>query len=346
MYGALICAGVFGLLVAYPFSRVLRLFPPLVTGTVITVIGLSLISAATGLITGTDTTAKSYAQPSHIALAAGIVGIIVLVTRFGRGLLGQTAVLIGIVAGTLIAAPMHLTNFSAVGQAGWFGLTRPFRFGAPRFDAAAIISMCVVMLVTYTESTADMLAVGEMVDRPLSKGDVARGLAVDGLSAVLGGIFNSFADTAYAQNVGLVGMTRIRSRYVVTVTGVLLIALGLVPKIGAIVAGIPGPVVGGAALVMFAMVSAVGIRTLHRVPFDEGHNLFVVAVSLGVGLVPVVAPNVYEHFPTNFQVIFGSSITSTVIVVFALNLFFHHLPVGQRPRSGESLPDAAEAVTR
>ena len=338
MYGSLLVAGVVGLVLARPFSMILRFFPPLVTGTVITIIGLSLISAATGLITGNDPTAPSFASPRDLGLAALVLLVIVLLTRFARGILAQLAVLGGLVIGTLIAFPMGMTNFSTVGKAGIVGISQPLRFGAPTFEASAIISMIIVMLVTFTESTADMLAVGEMVNRKLSPTDIARGLATDGLSAIFAGFFNSFPDTAFAQNVGLVGLTRVRSRYVVSVAGGFLVLLGVLPKVGQVVASLPGPVIGGAALAMFAMVSAVGIRTLARVDFSASHNVLIVAVALGVGMMPVVSPSIYEHFPSDFQVIFGSSITSTVIVVLALNLLFNEL---RWARKGLEVPEDA-----
>jgi NCS2 family nucleobase:cation symporter-2 len=194
---------------------------------------------------------------------------------------------------------MGLLRFTGVSSSHWVGFSGFFRFGHPKFEIAAIISMCIVMLVTYTESTAD---------------------------------------TAFAENVGLVGLTRVRSRWVVTTCGALLVILGLLPKFGQIVANIPGPVIGGAATVMFAMVTAVGIQTLHRTSFDGNHNLLIVAVSLAVGLLPAVQPSFYEHFPNDFQVIFGSSITSTVIVVFTLNLVFNHWT--RRPK-GESAVSVA-----
>lgn len=338
VYGALLVSGVFGLLIAKPFSMVLRFFPPLVTGTVICVIGLSLIGADVGLIVGFDPTAKNYGQVSHVALAGLVILLIVVITRVFRGFISQIAVLLSILIGTLVAWPMHLLHFSTVSGAGWFGITAPFHFGHPKFEAAAIITMCIVVLVTYTESTADMLAVGEMVDKQLSPNDLARGLAVDALSTVLAGFMNSFPDTAYAENVGLVGLTKVRSRWVVTVCGVALIVVGLIPKIGQIVANIPGPVIGGAATVMFAMVTAVGIRTLHKASFEDNQNLLIVAVSLSVGLIPSVAPSFYENFPSDFQVIFGSSITATVIVVFILNLAFNHWV--RRPKGESSVTTA------
>jgi xanthine permease len=355
VYGSLLISGVFGLLIAKPFSMILRFFPPLVTGTVITVIGLSLIGADVSLIAGSSATDSvirggqvvsvpdpAYGHVSHIVLAAVVILIIVAINRFTRGFFSQTAVLLAIIVGTLIAWPMHLDDFSSVASSGWFGIARPFHFGPPRFEAAAIISMCIVVLVTYTESTADMLAVGEMTDRELTPSDLARGLATDGLSALLAGFMNSFPDTAYAENVGLIAMTRVRSRWVVTVCGGFLILLGLIPKVGAIVSNLPGPVIGGAATVMFAMVTAIGIRTLNKVGFEGNHNLLIVAVSLSFGLIPAVASNFYEKFPRDFQIIFGSAITSTVIVVFLLNLLFNHWTFFGEPRPGV-VSEAVEA---
>ncbi|MCL2581571.1 MAG: purine permease, partial [Streptosporangiales bacterium] len=213
---------------------------------------------------------------------------------------------------------------------GWFGAPSIFHFGAPKFAVAPIITMCIVMIVTFTESTADMLAVGEMTGKDLTPGDLARGLAADALSAFLASFTNSFPDTAFAENVGLVGLTKVRSRWVVTVCGVLLLVLGLIPKVGQVIADLPGPVVGGAATVMFAMVTAVGIQTLHKVNFSGNHNLLIVAAALAAGLLPAFDSHIYDEFPKDFQVIFGSSITATVVVVFALNLLFNHLGNGGR----------------
>ncbi|WP_326625146.1 MULTISPECIES: nucleobase:cation symporter-2 family protein [unclassified Streptomyces] len=343
VYGSMIAAGVFGLIVAVPFARAVRFFPPLVSGSVITVIGLSLIGVAAGLIAGLDPTAKDYAAPSHLALAGGIILLIIVVSRFTHGFVAQIGVLLGLVCGTLVAVPMGLTDFSSVGQADWLGVSSPFHFGAPQFPIAAVISMCVVMLVTFTESTADMLAVGEMTGRPLSKHDLARGLAADGVSGILGGIMNGFLDTVFAQNVGLVGMTKVRSRYVAAVAGGILVLLGLVPKLGEIVASLPEPVIGAAGLVMFATVTAVGIKTLHKVEFEGTNNLLIVAVSIGIGMLPVVAPSIYHAFPTWFQIIGGSAITSATLAAFLLNLLFNH--TGGRGKSATAERVSATEVT-
>ncbi len=324
VYGAMIASGVFGLLIAKPFSRLVRFFPPLVAGTVITIIGLSLIGADVNLIAGDDPSAKGYGAMSRIAVAAIVVLFILAISRIFRGFVGQIAVLISIILGTLVAWGMSMTDFSSVSSEKWVGFSGFLHFGPPKFQAAAIISMCIVMLVTYTESTADMLAVAEMVDKELTPNDLARGLANDGVSAVFGGFMNAFPDTSFAENVGLVSMTNIRSRWVVSVCGGILVIMGFIPKLGAVVASVPDPVIGGAATVMFAMVAAVGIRTLHKASFEGNHNLLIVATSLSVGMLPTVAPDIYQKFPNNFQVIFNSGITSTVIVVFLLNLIFNH----------------------
>ncbi|MEC3956927.1 nucleobase:cation symporter-2 family protein [Nocardia sp. CDC153] len=331
VYGAILVSGVFGLIIARFFAKVVRFFPPLVSGCVICVIGLSLIGADAGLIAGDDPKSADYGQISHIGLAGLVILLIVVIHRFARGLISQLAVLISMAIGTLVAVPMHLVDMSNVGPAAWFGISKPFIFGAPEFHIGAIISMCVVMLVTFTESTADMVAVAEMVDKELEPADLARGLAADGLSAVLAGFMNSFPDTAFAENVGLVGLTGVRSRWVVAACGGMLVALGLVPKVGSVVAALPGPVVGGAATVMFAMVTAVGLRVLHKVQFEGTNNMLIIAVTLSVALLPAVAPNIYTKFPTDFQMIASSPITSAVIVVFVLNLLFNHWNVGKRP---------------
>jgi NCS2 family nucleobase:cation symporter-2 len=335
VYGAMMISGIFGLIIAKPFSMVLRFFPPLVAGTVICIIGLSLAGADITLITGSTANGDKYVGSMGRVLLAGLVVLsIIVITRVFRGFISQIAVLLSIVIGTIVASFMHLVDFSNVKDAAWVGAPHIFHFGAPKFAIAPIITMCIVLIVTYTESTADMLAVGEMVEKDLSPNDLARGLATDGLSALLASFTNSFPDTAFAENVGLVGLTKIRSRWVVTTCGTFLLIMGLIPKIGQIIADLPGPVIGGAATVMFAMVTAVGIQTLHKVNFSGNHNLLIVATSLAIGLIPAFDPNFYSAFPKNFQVIFGSSITATVIVVFTLNLVFNHWAWGQRPTEG------------
>ncbi|MCM2410796.1 nucleobase:cation symporter-2 family protein [Streptomyces sp. RKAG290] len=323
VYGSMLAAGVFGLLAAYPFAKAVRFFPPLVSGVVITVVGLALIGVGVNLVVGSDPKAADHAAPSRLALAAFVVIVILLVARFGRGFLARTGVLLGVVAGTAVAVPFGLVDVSAARTADWIGVSAPFHFGAPQFPAVAVLSMCVVMLVLFAESTADLLAVAELTGRKLTTADMARGLAADGLSGVLGGVMNAFLDTVFAQNVGLVTMTKVRSRHVATVAGCMLLVLGLIPKLGLLVAGLPQPVIGAAGLVMFATVATVGIGTLRAVDFDGTHNLLIVAVSIGAGMAPEVAPDLYSRLPEGVGIVLGSPVTSATVVAFGLNLAFN-----------------------
>ncbi|MFC7304113.1 nucleobase:cation symporter-2 family protein [Streptomyces monticola] len=343
VYGSMLAAGVFGLLVAWPFAKAVRFFPPLVSGIVITVVGLALIGVGVDLVVGSDPKAPDHAAPSRLALAAFVVVVILLVARFGRGFLAQSGVLLGLLAGTAVAVPLGLVDFSTARTADWLGVSAPFHFGAPEFPPVAVLSMCVVMLVLFAESTADLIAVAELTGKELTSADMARGLAADGLSGVLGGVMNAFVDTVFAQNVGLVTMTKVRSRHVATVAGAILVVLGLVPKLGALVAGLPEPVVGAAGLVMFATVAAVGIGTLRKVEFDGTSNLLIVAVSIGAGLAPEVAPDLYSRFPDGVQIVLGSPVTSATLVAFGLNLAFNGTG-GPRNAPGAPAPSPAPAL--
>jgi len=342
VYGAFIVAGLLGILAAPLFSKLVRFFPPLVTGIVISVIGLSLIGVNVPLIAGNDPQAADFGLVPNVLLAGLVVLLIVLFTKFLKGFLGQIAVLLAMVIATIVSIPMGLVHMESVGNAAWFGFAAPFRFGPPRFEISAIIAMFIVLMVTFTESTADMLAVGEIVGRKPTEQQIAAGLRMDAVSQVMAGFMNSFPDTAFAENVGLVSMTGVRSRWVVAVTGGLLFCMGLVPKLGEVIASIPGPVVGGAAVVMFAMVTSVGIENLKKVSFSGkyAHNLLIVAVALSCALLPAYQPLFFKQFPSWFQVIFTSPITSAVIVVFVLNLLFNHFGADRLP---DDVPEDAAA---
>ncbi|MEU1291623.1 nucleobase:cation symporter-2 family protein [Streptomyces sp. NPDC005840] len=325
IYGSVIVAGLAIVLLAPVFGRLLRFFPPLVTGTVILIIGLSLLPVAGNWAAG-GAGAADFGAPGNLALAAFVLAVVLGVQRFAPPFLSRIAVLVGITVGLAVAVPFGFTDFGGVGDADWLGVSTPFHFGAPVFRVSAIVSMLVVALVTMTETTGDLIAVGEMTGREVEPRTLSDGLRADGLSTVLGGVFNTFPYTAYAQNVGLVGMTRVRSRWVVAAAGGMLVLLGLLPKLGAVVAAIPAPVLGGAGLVMFGSVAASGLRTLARVDLTGGDRLTVVAVSVAVGLLPVGVPTVYARFPDWFQTVMNSGISAGCLTAIVLNLLFEHLP--------------------
>ncbi|MFI1962880.1 nucleobase:cation symporter-2 family protein [Streptomyces pathocidini] len=325
IFGAVIVAGLLGFALAPYFGRLVRFFPPVVTGTVITLIGVSLLPVAFNWAQGGNPEAADYGSLRNIALAALTLAIVLLLRRLLRGFLQQIAILLGLIAGTLVAIPFGMTDFGAIGDAAPIGFPTPFHFGAPQFDLAAIVSMCIVMLVCMTESTADILALGRIVDRPADGRTIEGGLRADTLGTALSPLFNGFACSAFAQNIGLVAMTKVRSRYVVATAGGILVLLGLCPMAASVIALVPLPVLGGAGVVLFGSVAASGIQTLSGAALEKGGNALIVAASVGVGLIPIAAPAFYRAFPDGFLVILDSGISTGCVMAIALNLFFNHL---------------------
>lgn len=328
IYGAVIVAGLFTFFLAPYFSRLIRFFPPVVTGSVILIIGIALLPVAAADAVGGAGPDGDPTSGRNMAYALGTLALIVVIQRVFKGFMATVAVLVGLVAGTLVAWLLGDAHFDSVGQSSWFGVTTPFFFGWPKFSFAAIVSMVVVMLITAVETTGDVFATGEIVEKRIEREDIARALRADGVATTLGGILNSFPYTCFAENVGLVRLTRVKSRYVVAMAGLIMIVIGLIPKAGAVVAGIPHPVLGGAALAMFATVAVVGIQTLTRVDFHDHRNVVIVGTSVGLAMYVTAQPDVSKAVPEWAQIILGSGITLGSITAILLNVVFHH--VGRR----------------
>ena len=330
MYGSIIAVGLIVFLVAPFFAKLLRFFPPIVTGTLLTVMGTTLLSVSAGDIVAwadkaADDSAKASATFEALGFAFGTIAIIVIIQRLFKGFMGTLSVLLALLVMTALAFVMGKTNFSGVGEASWLGVTTPFYFGLPRFSATAILAMIIVMAVTAVETTGDVFATGEVVGKRITPRDIANALRADGLSTLLGGVLNSFPYTCFAQNVGLVRLTRVKSRWVVTAAGVIMIILGLLPKAAAIVAAIPQPVIGGASLAMFANVAVVGIQTLSKVDLRDTRNAIIVSTSIGLALLVTLKPGIVSVMPSWLQIIFGSGVTIGSLTAIILNLLFFHV---------------------
>jgi len=337
IYGSVIAAGVFAVIVAPFMGRLLPLFPPVVTGTIILVIGISLMRvginwAGGGLPTLTKTVDgvtgafpnPNYGQLEGLGIALFVLLVILGLLRFFKGFIANVAVLLGIIAGAILAALLGVMHFERVVSASWVDIVTPFRFGLPTFQLVPIITMCVVMVVVMIESIGMFLALGEMTGPRIDQAAIARGLRADGVGTILGGIFNTFPYTSFSQNVGLVGVTGARSRWVTATGGVIMLALGLLPKMSALVEAVPVVVLGGAGIVMFGMVAATGARILTGVDFKTNRfNLFVVAISVGFGMIPLVAPNFFRYTPDVLHPLLESGILLAAIVSVALNLLFN-----------------------
>jgi NCS2 family nucleobase:cation symporter-2 len=367
IFGAIIGAGIVAMVIAPVVSRMLRFFPPVVTGAIIVVIGASLMRIGINWIFGnpvgptapklvspenaawlkavTDLAAQpgsalppvpagltvaaslpnpAYAPISGMLISAVVLASILLIARFGKGFVANIAVLLGIVIGGVLTAALGMMHFDKVGQAGWFAIIEPLRFGLPIFDPILIVTMTLVMIVVMIESTGMFLALGEMTGKKVTQPMLSAGLRTDGLGTVIGGLFNTFPYTSFSQNVGLVGVTGVRSRFVCVAGGVILMILGLVPKMGALVEALPTFVLGGAGLVMFGMVAATGIRILSNVDFKTNrNNLFVVAVSVGFGMIPLVAPDFKMWLPHAIHPLLESGILLASVAAVLLNAFFN-----------------------
>jgi len=335
IYGAVIAAGLFGLLITPFMSRAVRYFPPVVTGTIITVIGLSLMRvgfnwAAGGQPTLFDAVTKTmvpnpnYGAPENLAIALIVLVSIMLMTKYLKGFLGNISVLLGMALGMVISLLAGKVSFNGLSDASWLAFVTPFHYGMPTFDLGAVIGMCLVMIVTMVESTGMFLALSELTDKKISNEELANGLRADCIGTVIGGVFNTFPYTSFSQNIGLVGVTGVRSRYVCVAAGLILAAFGLFPKMALVAASIPVYVLGGAGIVMFGMVTATGIKILSNAGMNDNRsNLFIVAISIGAGMIPLVAPQFFQQLPDWLSTVVNSGILLTTLCAILLNLFFN-----------------------
>ena len=356
IFGSIIVAGLLGIAIAPLASRMLRFFPPVVTGTIIAVIGVSLMRVGIGWAMGGPPFMAKIADPAfaqavaaakaasaalpagpapmianpnyaaldNLAIALFVLAAIMLIAKFGRGFVANISVLLGIVIGGVVAALLGKMSFAKVASAHWFDVVLPFSFGAPSFDPVLIATMVLVMIVTFIESTGMFLALSDLTGRPLTQKSLTAGLRTDGLGTVIGGIFNTFPYTSFSQNVGLVGVTGVRSRFVCVAGGIILIVLGLIPKMAALVEALPQFVLGGAGLVMFGMVAATGVRILSGVDYKRNkNNLYIVAVSISAGMIPLVAPAWTQHMAHGLHPLLESGILLTTISAVVLNMFFN-----------------------
>lgn len=321
IYGAIIVAGLFTFFAAPVFGKVLRFFPPVVTGSVLLVMGTSLLA-----VSANDFVNYAEGVPStrDLLYGFGTLALIILVQRFSSGFVGTLAVLIGLVLGTGVALALGDASFSEVSSSPALGITTPFYFGMPQFDLVAIFSLIIVMIITMVETTGDVFATGEIVKKRIRRDDVVRAIRADGVSTLVGGVMNSFPYTCFAQNVGLVRLTNVKSRWVAVAAAGFMIVLGLLPKAGAVVAAIPSPVLGGASLALFANVAWVGLQTIAKSDLSDGRNSVIVTSALGLAMLVTFKPEVATAFPEWAQTFVSSGMSIGAITAILLNLVFFH----------------------
>ena len=315
MFGALIASGIYVVLISGVFAKIADLFPSIVTGSVITTIGLTLIPVAIGNM------GNNVPEPTgqSLLLAAITVVIILLINIFTKGFIKSISILIGLVVGTAIAATMGLVDFSPVAAAPLVHVPTPLYFGMPTFEISSIVMMCIIATVSMVESTGVYLALSDITNDPINSTRLRNGYRAEGLAVLLGGIFNTFPYTGFSQNVGLVKLSGIKTRLPIYYAAGFLILLGLLPKFGALAQIIPSPVLGGAMLVMFGFVSIQGMQILARVDFaNNEHNFLIAAVSISAG-VGLNNSNLFVSMPTAFQMFFSNGIVVASLLAIVLN---------------------------
>ncbi|WP_324625747.1 nucleobase:cation symporter-2 family protein [Acinetobacter sp. MD2(2019)] len=335
--GAVMGAAVIGLIIAPFFAKIIRFFPPIVTGCVITIIGISLMPVAVRWIMGGNSKAPDFGSVENIGLAAMTLIILLILSKIGNETLRRLSILASIVIGTILAAILGFGNFSNVTQGAWFAVPEFLSFGAPVFHLPAILAMLIATVVILTETTADIIAVSEIVETKVDDKRIADGLRADMLSSAVAPLFGTFMQSAFAQNVGLVAMTGVKSRFVVAAGGAILVLLGLLPIMGRIVSAVPMPVLGGAGLVLFGSVAASGIRSLGKIDYSQQKNMIIVATSLAVGMIPLANNEFYAQFPTWFKTLFHSGISATCIMAVCLNIMFNHMGIKKKTLTADQL---------
>ena len=303
---------------SFYMPNIRKLFPPIVTGTVVTLIGLSLIPVAVDWFAGGQVGEPGYASISNLLIGFLVLVVVMGLSQWGRGIISASSALLGMMIGFVVCMLIGLVDFKPVEDAAWVALPSPLHFGMS-FPVSGIIGMSIAYLVTIIESTGDFLALSEVTNTKLTGKKLSRGILCEGLGSSLASVFSTTPLSSFSQNVGIVGMTGVASRHVVAITGVMLVIAGLFPVIAALVVIIPLPVLGGAGLVMFAMIVSGGVKILAKTEHNR-RNSAIVAMGIGSGMAVTVRPELLSNLPEIMQVVMASGITTGSLVALMMNL--------------------------
>ncbi len=303
-------------------ANIRYLFPPLVTGLVILAIGLYLVPVgikyAAGGAADFQMAAESFGSLMHWTVALTVIVVALGFKFMTKGILSNAAILLGLIAGYLVAFMFGMVNFAAVGKASWVtGLqTLPYGF---EFNLGAVIGVTLVSIVSAVETVGDTSATAKAgAGREATDEEISGATYADGLGTAVAGVFGGLPNTSFSQNVGIVGMTGIMSRHVVTIAGAIMVICGLVPKIGAIIASMPLPVLGGGVIVMFGMVAAAGLNVLSEIKMSR-RNMIIIALSLSIGLGFNLVPSAVQYLPGIWKTLATSAVAPTAFLAIILN---------------------------
>lgn len=322
--GASLAGSLVMIIGSFFMPQIRKLFPHAVTGVVVTMIGLQLVPVAVDWSAGGRAAGAMYGDPTNLGIAAFVLVTVVLLVQFGKGIVSAAAVVIGMFIGYLVCAGMGMIDFSRVAAAPVFALPQPLHYGLS-FPVSGMVAMAIAFLVTMVETTGTFMALGAATHTKIRGKTLARGILCDGVGSAFAALMSSPPVSTFAQNVGVVSLTGVASRHVVALTGVMLFLAGLFPVLGAIVVTIPQPVLGGAGLMMFAMIIAAGVQMLGKVEHNK-RNGVIMAVAVGCGLAVTVRPDLLGKLPAFVKEAFGSGITVGALVAVMLNLLLPDRP--------------------
>lgn len=322
IFGSIIASGLIVMLISKFFGKLVRFFPPVVTGSVVTIIGITLIPVAINNLAGGQG-AADFGSLTNLALGFGTLFVIIVLYKFSTGFLRAISVLVGLIIGTVAAFLMGMVDTQNITDAAFFHVPTPFYFGMPTFEITPIITMTLVAIVSLVESTGTYFALADITGRKLKEEDLEKGYRAEGFASILGGLFNAFPYTTFSQNVGLLQMSGVKTKKVIYVAAGFLILFGLVPKIGAITTVIPSAVIGGAMVAMFGMVIAAGIKILSQVNLASQENMFVVAISVAIGLGVTVVPDLFAQLPESITILTSNGIVAGSVTAIVLNIVFN-----------------------
>lgn len=322
IFGATLVGGVFHFFLGTFIGRFRGILPPLVTGLVVATIGLTLLPIGVEYVGGgkfAKFVTKDFGAWYHLLLGTIVIVVILGVKFMTKGMTSASAILIGLVTGYVIAIPMGMVKTANIESAAWFAFPEPLKFGL-EFQTAAIIGMCLMAIVSAIETVGDISGIAKGgAGREATDKEIAGGTMADGLGTAIGGLFGSMPNTSYSQNVGVVALTGVMSRHVVTIGAIVLVLAAFVPKIGAVISAMPYAVLGGGAVVMFGMIAGAGINLLSEVKMNR-RNMVIIAVSLSVGLGLKAEPDVVKIFPDAVKMMLTSGLFPVAFLSIVLNL--------------------------
>ena len=321
--GATILGSLFEVILSFFIKPLMKFFPPLVTGTVVALIGLTLLPVSIDWAAGGAGSAN-YASLENLAVAMFVLIITLLLNNYGKGMISSASILIGIVVGYIVCIPLGLVDFTSVKEASWLSFPKILEFGVT-FDAKAVMAFIPAYFVATIGTVGCLKAIGETSNIDIGDKRVAAGVLSDGVGSALGGLVGSCPNTSFSQNIGIISLTKVASSHVAVMAGILLVILGFLPKVAAIITGIPNPVLGGVGIMMFGTVAAAGIRTLSNIKLTE-RNLLIIAISMGLGLGVTFRPDVIHNLPEAIRMIFSSGISTGTIAALILNAVLKESP--------------------